>query len=90
MPKDFSDLESILTEEDNPTADTLLAISDVSDDRSSESEEMYTVEDIPCTPWPLEALTIPVATVKDLERHYANMSSRYYLLGGLDDTNLKQ
>ncbi|KAL6000791.1 hypothetical protein ACLOJK_006517, partial [Asimina triloba] len=27
---------------------------------------------------------------KDLEKHYANMSSRYYLLGGLDDTNLKQ
>lgn len=27
---------------------------------------------------------------KDFERHYTNMSSRFYAIGGLDDSNLKQ
>lgn len=27
---------------------------------------------------------------KDLEKHYSNMSSRFYAINGIDDTNLKQ
>ncbi|KAL5975382.1 hypothetical protein ACLOJK_019704 [Asimina triloba] len=65
----FSDLESVLTEEEAPTVDTLLFFSDTSEDESSESEAMYTIQNPgPNTVqnpehWPIESLTIPVATV---------------------------
>ncbi|KAL5986737.1 hypothetical protein ACLOJK_015070 [Asimina triloba] len=85
ISEEFSDLESVLTEEENPSAETLLMLTDISDDGSSESEseDMYTLEDIPCTPWPLEALTVPVATVSIYPGKYHLPSGNNSLMNGI-------
>ncbi|KAL6002586.1 hypothetical protein ACLOJK_022805, partial [Asimina triloba] len=69
LAEEFSDLESVLTEEEVPTVDTVLFFSDSSDDEFTESENIYTIQGpgpsiVPSQePWPIESLTIPVATV---------------------------
>ncbi|KAL5998220.1 hypothetical protein ACLOJK_009158 [Asimina triloba] len=85
ISEEFSDLESVLTEEDRPSADTLLMLrapvghtllmlTDTSEDSNteSESEGMYTLDSIPCTPWPVDSLTIPVATVSIYTDKYSH------------------
>ncbi|KAL6009765.1 hypothetical protein ACLOJK_000194, partial [Asimina triloba] len=72
LAEEFSDLESILSEEEGPTVEKLLVISDdeiFSDNTSEEESELYMLEE-QTKYWPMDALTIPVATVSILPNKY--------------------